>query len=342
VATNRHHLQFDLSWRTIARILLVVLLVWLWFQLWQLVMVVLVSVVIAVALDPAVQWLEQRRVPRWLGSSMSVLLLLLIAATVIVIGWRTVASESNLILAHIQSIDKQFRSSSVLRYALPNPQDASSRLAQYAARFVASLFRAAMLVTIGLILTVYLLIEWKKTLDWVVAFFPKTQHPKLRATVAEARDTIFSYVVGNVLTSIFATCVVFAGLTLLHVPAALVLAILAGLFDFVPVLGFVLSGLPAVALAATVSLTAVVFVIALYIGYHLVENYFIAPRVYGGKLEMSNLAVLLAFAVGAELGGVIGALLALPIAATYPAIERIWLRESIGDDTVRQHERLAS
>jgi len=148
-------------------------------------------------------------------------------------------------------------------------------------------------------------------------------------------------VVGNVLTSIFAACVVLVGLTALHVPAALVLALLAGVFDFVPVLGFILSGLPAVMLAATVSTTTVVLVIVLYVSYHFVENYFIAPRVYGGELEMSNPAVLLAFAVGAELGGVIGALLALPIAATYPAIERIWLREYFGDETVTKHERLA-
>jgi predicted PurR-regulated permease PerM len=93
--------------------------------------------------------------------------------------------------------------------------------------------------------------------------------------------------------------------------------------------------------AATVSTTAVILVVALYIGYHFVENYVIAPKVYGAKLEMSNLAVLLAFAVGAELGGVIGALLALPVAATYPTIERIWLPEYVGEERVKEHESLA-
>jgi predicted PurR-regulated permease PerM len=220
-------------------------------------------------------------------------------------------------------------------------QNTTSWLGQYAATLAASVLRAGMLVTIGLILTVYLLIEWKQTLEWVIAFFPGQRRAKVRRTLAEAREAVFGYVVGNVVTSIFATCVVFAGLTLLHVPAAFVLALLAGVFDFVPVLGFILSGLPAVLLAATVSTTTVVLVIALYVTYHFVENYFIGPLVYGGKLAMSNIAVLLAFAVGAELGGVIGALLALPVAATYPAIERIWLRDYFGDETVKQHERLA-
>ena len=61
---------------------------------------------------------------------------------------------------------------------------------------------------------------------------------------------------------------------------------------------------------------------------------------YGSRLQLSNVAVLLAFAVGAELGGVAGALLALPLAAVYPAIERIWLREPLGDDVVREHDGL--
>jgi predicted PurR-regulated permease PerM len=342
VAHDRH-LSFDLSWRTIVRVFLTVLLVWLWFQLWQLMMVIVVSIIIAVALNPVVRWLEQHQVPRWLGSSISVLLLAGIAIGLILVGWTSIASQSQLILQHLEGLDERLRSSfPLLRHALPsNPEDASSWLGRYAATLVASVLRAAMLVTIGLILTVYLLIEWRLTLEWFVAFFAVRHRARVRRTLEEARTTVFGYVVGNVVTSIFATCVVFAGLTLFHVPAALVLALLAGVFDFVPVLGFVLSGLPAVMLAATVSTTTVVPVIALYVTYHFVENYFIAPKVYGGRLAMSNLAVLVAFAVGAELGGVIGALLALPVAATYPAVERIWLRDYLGDETIKKHERLA-
>lgn len=54
-----------------------------------------------------------------------------------------------------------------------------------------------------------------------------------------------------------------------------------------------------------------------------IENYLIGPRIYGGRLQLSNVAVLVAFAIGAELGGVVAALLAMPIAATYPTIEKV-------------------
>jgi len=56
--------------------------------------------------------------------------------------------------------------------------------------------------------------------------------------------------------------------------------------------------------------------------------------VYGGQLRLSNLAVLLAFAVGAELFGILGALLALPVAAMYPCVEDVWLRDYLGRDAV--------
>jgi predicted PurR-regulated permease PerM len=59
---------------------------------------------------------------------------------------------------------------------------------------------------------------------------------------------------------------------------------------------------------------------------------------YGGRVRLSNVAILVAFAIGAELGGVGGALLAMPIAATYPTIEKLWLRDQLGDDVVAEHE----
>ena len=133
---------------------------------------------------------------------------------------------------------------------------------------------------------------------------------------------------------------VLIALSILKVPAALLLSVLAGVCDFIPVLGFILSAAPAVLLGLTVSPSTALGVAICYIAYHLIENYIIAPRVYGDRLKLSNVAVVLAFAVGAELAGVVGALIALPLAAVYPAIERIWLGEELGEDLVREHHAI--
>jgi predicted PurR-regulated permease PerM len=151
---------------------------------------------------------------------------------------------------------------------------------------------------------------------------------------------IFAYVAGNVITSIFALTFVLVVLSVLHVPAALLLAVLAGVCDFVPVLGFAVSAIPALLLAMTVSNTTALIVLGAYVLYHGVENYLIAPRAYGDRLKLSNVAVVLAFVVGAEVAGVIGALIALPVAAIYPSIEKIWLREALPEPTIREHKAI--
>ena len=81
-------------------------------------------------------------------------------------------------------------------------------------------------------------------------------------------------------------------------------------------------------------------VVGAYVLCHLIENYAIGPKVYGHQLQLSGVAVLLALVAGAAIGGIIGALLALPTVAAYPIIERIWLRESLGKNVLAEHARL--
>ena len=90
-------------------------------------------------------------------------------------------------------------------------------------------------------------------------------------------------------------------------------------------LGILIAIVPAVLLALAVSPGTAVVVAIAYLVYHLAEAYFILPRVWGSKLKMSTLSVLLALLVGGKLQGIIGALLVLPLVAAYPIIERHWL-----------------
>jgi predicted PurR-regulated permease PerM len=195
-------------------------------------------------------------------------------------------------------------------------------------------------IAIAFILTIYFLIEGRRTWEWLVAYVPRRYRARIRETAGAARVAVLHYVAGNVATSVFAGLTVLVALTLLHVPAALLLALLAGLCDFVPVLGFIVSALPAVLLALTVSPATAFIAAAIYVSYHMAENYFIGPKVYGGSLRLSNLAVLLAFAAGAELFGIVGALLALPVAAMYPCIEDIWLRDYLARDAAETHRKI--
>lgn len=81
--------------------------------------------------------------------------------------------------------------------------------------------------------------------------------------------------------------------------------------------------------------------VGLYLGYHIFETYFIVPRIYGNRLRLSTLTVLLALLIGGTLQGVLGAVLILPVVAAYPIIERIWLKNYLAPEVIADHKALA-
>jgi predicted PurR-regulated permease PerM len=159
-------------------------------------------------------------------------------------------------------------------------------------------------------------------------------------TIPEVSDVVFAYVGGQIVTSILTTFVTLGVLVAFRVPAALPLAILAGVADVIPIIGVVISTVPAVLMALTVSPIAAIGVLVLYVLYHVLETYVIIPRIYGRRLQLSTLAVLLALVVGGTLQGILGAILILPLVAAYPIIERIWLHEYLSDEVLRDHAAL--
>ena len=337
-------LTIDIAPSAIAKVVAAIALIWLWLHLWQLVMLIVVALVVAIGLEPIVEWLQRRRFPRALAATATVLVL-----TVLIGGffWTTgsvLGTQAKDLGGRMREIrhDVAARMPAPVRGTILRsgaPVD-GAQLTGYVVDAARLLVSGVVVGILALILTLYLLIEGRQTYSWLVAYAPPAYRERVHVTAGEARKAIFGYVVGNVATSFFAMVVVFTALSLLHVPAALLLAVLAGVFDFVPVLGFIFSSLPAVLLGLSVSLPVGLSVAAVYAGYHLAENYYIGPKVYGDRLKLSNIAVIIAFAVGAEIGGVGGALLALPFAALYPVIERVWLKDYLAREAVETHRRL--
>jgi len=342
--TPQRRIALVLPWRTILKILAALVLVWLWFKLVEVVLVLIVALLLAVTLNPIVAWIQRRGLPRW-GAALSVALLLVgLVGGFLWLTWASLSSQASYVTDHFGTIqhDAMSRLPSWVRTAIGgNDMDQlQARVGGYALAFARSAASAVVVMLLGFILTIYLLIEGDQTRDWLTAFVPGEHRPRVQKTLVECERVIFAYVAGNVITSIFATVVVGVSMALLRVPAALLLAVVAGVCDFVPVLGFIASSIPAILLAMTVSTKTALITAAVFVAYHTAENYLIGPWAYGDRLRLSNIAVVLAFVVGASVAGVIGALIALPVAAVYPAIERIWLREKLPEETVVEHKRI--
>jgi predicted PurR-regulated permease PerM len=200
---------------------------------------------------------------------------------------------------------------------------------------------SALAAVMVLVLSVYLLLDGKRTYAWLLAYVPRRHRSKMAETVPAVSEVVMAYVQGQLLTSLLAGGYAFAALTILRVPSALPLAVLAAICDVLPILGVFISTIPAAFFALTVSPFAAAAVVVLYLLYHAIENYVIIPRVYGRRLRLSPLVVLIALIVGGSLYGVLGAVLILPVFAAYPIIEKIWLTDYLSDEVVADHAELA-
>jgi predicted PurR-regulated permease PerM len=127
-------------------------------------------------------------------------------------------------------------------------------------------------------------------------------------------------------------------LSILHVPMALLLAVVAGILDVAPVIGISITLVLGGTIGMTVSSDTALLVIALLGAYHGLENYFIIPKVYGKQLRLSTLAVLLSMIAGGMVAGVIGAVAILPVVAAYPALESLWLSRQLEPEVVKDHQ----
>jgi predicted PurR-regulated permease PerM len=256
---SQRRVAIEVTASSVLKVLLAAVAVWAWLQLWQFFIALLVSLFLAVTFEPFAGWLEQHRIPRWLACLFPVLILMGLVVGFAITAGSSLSNQIGLVGTTLSSVEHRVRESVPALGPVLNrihSQNNIAAISRYVALVLVSTSRALVLIALGLILTVYLLVEREKTLRWTILFVPKRHRSKMQETLPEIRSVISAYILGNLLTATFAMAFVFVTLTALRVQAALVLALLAGICDFIPLLGFVLSGVPAVLLAATVSKSA--------------------------------------------------------------------------------------
>ena len=342
-------MEIELPFRTIMKVLATLAVLFILGRLWSLLEILYLATLIAVTLEPLVARLE-RRVPRKVTLGLTAVLMFGgVAAIVLLIGAPLVDQIGALIEklpeyskglteflpdnALMQKMGKKIVSNS----ANPDPMAFAPHLFTFGQAALETLSELVLL----LVLSIYLLADGERAYKWVLAFFPITKRMKIDQTAREVSSVISAYVAGQAISSLACATFVFILLTLLKVPNALVVALLAGLMDVIPVLGFILSIVPAMIFALAVSPSASLFVLAGFIAYHIFENYFLVPAVYGNRLRVSTLTVLVSLIAGGLLAGIPGAIAILPLIASYPIIERIWLNEYLGANVIKKHAAAA-
>lgn len=344
---EERHLELHIPWITFFKIGVAVLVAGAVYLLWPLLLLVFLALFLAVTLNAFVEWLEAKGVRHWASLTL-VLTGLLIVLTV------TIALILPLLIEQVASFAKNLPAlyEQAMNQLPVNPQIrdgvvnfmASAKwaeLGEWMGRFLSAggiaLSGLSQMILL-LIIAIYLLIDGKQSYDWFLAFFSPLKRAKLRLTSDEISKVIFGYVSGQVITSVLVTVSSYIVLRSLQVPGALMLAIIAGLFDILPILGFFIAMAPAFLLALNVSPQTAGLVLVAYLVIQTLENYLIVPMIYGKNLRVSTLTVLLGLLAGTLLAGIPGALAALPVIASYAAIERIWLKPFLREGVSEKHD----
>ncbi len=343
----RSRIEIVVSWVTILKVLAAALLTYLVVVLWPLITLLLLALLIAIMLFPILHWTRRRRWPDWIGILFIALLLFVSVGLFAGILIPTIGNQGAEIIKKLPSFEQDAvaRLPSSLRHAgtkifesasFSNPEPLMKQLLAWGTLAVQGLGE----FLIVLVLAVYFVADGERVYRWLLAFLPEVHRKKTGEASLEIGTVVSSYMIGQLITSLFCGVYVFIILSVLHVPSAALLAVIAAVFDILPLIGFFLSIIPAVIIAVSVSPVTGILVLALYITYHLIENYFIVPKVYGNRLRLSTLTVLVSCMAAGLVAGVVGALVILPLVASYPIIERIWLRRFLDVDTVNIHARI--
>lgn len=335
---------------TIVKVLLTVTLAWAVVRLLPELFLFVLAILLGITLAPAVSFLERRGLSRAVAVGVIGVLLLAAVGGFLALVLPSLTAQVSALASNYRVYRERVEGQLATQYPflkqvavqildLPSSPEVAASLKRplaWGRAAVVGLTGGALL----LVLVLYLLLDGKSVYAWLLAYVPREHRKKMAETIPEVSDVVVAYVQGQILTSFLYGLFAFTVLTILRVPASVPLALLAAAGDVIPVLGFIVSAAPAALLALTVSPLTAGVVIVLYSLYHLLENYVIIPRVYGKRLRLSGLAVLVTLIVGGSLFGIPGVLLVLPVVAAYPIVERVWLKDSLSDEVLKDHSAL--
>jgi len=315
---------------TILRTILFAALAVVVYELLHVVLVVLTAVVLASAFEPAVSALESYSIPRIL--SVILIYLSILAAVVLVFVFfippvinniselitrapdyiRSLQLESSFLAEHIGTMSDPLSLSEITarlqNISLENTQDIFG--------VVSSVFGGVLNFLLIATLSFYLSVRRNGVRDFLQLVVP-TNHEEYVINLWErTRVKIGQWLQGQLVLMAIVGLLAYIGLSLLSIPNAGLLAVLVGFFEIVPVLGPILSAIPAIAISGIHGgLSLALMTTGLFIVIQQVENNIIHPLVFNQVVGLSPIVVILAIVIGGQLAGFLGILLAVPLAA---------------------------
>ncbi|WP_425061193.1 AI-2E family transporter [Sporomusa carbonis] len=183
------------------------------------------------------------------------------------------------------------------------------------------------------VLAYYFLKDWKNIKADVVTLFPPSVRTSVVSVIEEMAIVVSNYIRGQVLISVIMGLMVFSGMYFLGVDYPLVLGLLATLTEAIPIIGPIIGAIPGILLAYLASPVLATKVAAFYIIIHQIENHIVVPNIMGHTIDLHPILVIISLLIGGQLYGIVGMILAVPVAALLRVLlRRLWYFDEVNKD----------
>ncbi len=281
---------------------------------------------IAAGLDPVVAWLTRRGMPRWAAVSIVTFGCVALAGAFLAAAVPPLAAQTSALLNELPRYVHELQNHSSTLGKLNDKYHIQQRVTTLlstkgtalvggvigAGQIVISTLSSMVLVTV---MTIYFLAAMPRTKLFFYRLVPHSRRPRAILIGDEIFAKVGGYVLGNVITSFIAGAGTFFWMLAFNIPYPALLGLLVFLLDLIPVIGSTIGGAIVTLVALTVSLPVAIATLVFYVGYRLAEDYLLVPRIIGHTVQVPALVGMIAVVLGGVLLGIIGALIAMPVAA---------------------------
>ena len=295
----------------------------------------------AIALYPVVNWI-QRRVP-WCRRSLATLIVFFLVfaalAGLVAVFAVPLAREGTALAGQLPGIVKDARAgrgpvghllvrTHVLEYLQKNEgrvREFVSGLGTPALAFLRSAATGVAALLTIFVLSFLMILQGPKLVAGTLSLFPEDRAERIRKVGADCAKSITGYISGNLLISVICGVLTYAVLKIFGVPFSGLIALFVAIADLIPLVGATLGAVVAALAAFVHSVPAGIAAIVFFVLYQQFENHVLQPLIFSRTVKLNPLTVLIAILVAVEIAGILGALLAIPIAAMIQIILRdVW------------------
>ncbi|HAV11277.1 MAG TPA: hypothetical protein DCX32_01910 [Candidatus Moranbacteria bacterium] len=318
----------EISTGIVVRTIFIVLALWLLYFVRDILALFFISVILTATLDPLVDWMKKKKIPRPLGTFMIYIAAIALIGTAIsflippLVGQfqdfnekiPQYAERTNQLFLGIESYAAshglQFNAESFIRDMFSNAFQSSEQLFSRTVGVVN--FFVSVIVVLSL--TFYMLVKEEGMKRFIMTITPRDHQEYVLSFFDRIHNKIGRWVFGQFILMLAVFAMSFAVLSAFNVPFALLIALVAGLLEVIPYIGPIISATIATLLGFLISPVVGLIVLGSFIIIQQIENHILVPQIMKKAVGLNPVAVILVLLIGAKLGGVMGTILAIPLA----------------------------